>query len=428
MSAVFVAVLIAVSLGVFAVVLQRRRSSIYELPFLMTMSFVTFVIPQLIGLSRNVQFDQVAVSKASLMSIFCLCSGLWGYRAGRSEIKVASHWEFDRTRLAIGGAVLIACGAVFFFAISSLPSDEVEASNWSGTPVLYLFFATMLSYGLALTFSECVASPTFWRMLPAVAGMLFYATRIIVQGRRGVALEFACIVMFSLWFRRGLCVPRAMAMGAMVFAMIFIHNAGAYRSIMLDPVGSRVTELSETSFVANLVEVFQDGGVELRNAALMIEAKDETWEFDFGLFHWNALVSNYVPGQLVGQRVKEALLFDLPDDAYRRYGYVPDLGSTSTGMVDAFNSFWYLGSFKFFLIGFVMRRLYDGALRGALLSQIMYTVLMPSALQAITHHTQWFWSHWVHMALFLVPVMLVARVRGQGLRATSSTVPVSVPR
>jgi hypothetical protein len=36
-------------------------------------------------------------------------------------------------------------------------------------------------------------------------------------------------------------------------------------------------------------------------------------------------------------------------------------------------------------------------------------VMAPNALHTITHHTQWFFSPWVHLILFLYPVLYFAR-------------------
>ena len=41
-------------------------------------------------------------------------------------------------------------------------------------------------------------------------------------------------------------------------------------------------------------------------------------------------------------------MFPLPDEAMRVFGYRAKYGSTVTGLVDSFGSFWYFGCFKFF--------------------------------------------------------------------------------
>ena len=97
--------------------------------------------------------------------------------------------------------------------------------------------------------------------------------------------------------------------------------------------------------------------------------------------------------------------------AYEQFFYTPVLGSTLTGFSDAFASFWYFGCLKFFLIAFCMQKLWWAARGGSLMAQLLYMLMPIQALEAITHTTQNFLSPWVHMAIFLLPAIYLARRR-----------------
>ena len=97
--------------------------------------------------------------------------------------------------------------------------------------------------------------------------------------------------------------------------------------------------------------------------------------------------------------------------AYEQFLYTPMLGSTQTGFSDAFASFWYFGSLKFFLIAFCMQKLWWAARAGSFMAQLLYMLLPMNALEAITHSTQNFVSPWVHIAIFLLPGIYLARRR-----------------
>jgi hypothetical protein len=131
--------------------------------------------------------------------------------------------------------------------------------------------------------------------------------------------------------------------------------------------------------------------------------------FDLGAYHWNAIVFSYVPAQLVGRDLKESLYLPLADPALDEYLYSPPLGSTSTGFSDSFHSFWYFGCLEFFIVAFIMQRLWWVARGGNLMAQLLYMLFPVQALQVITHDTHHFVAPWIHIAIFLLPLMLWAR-------------------
>ena len=47
----------------------------------------------------------------------------------------------------------------------------------------------------------------------------------------------------------------------------------------------------------------------MRNAVYQINAIDENMILDFGLFHWNELMFNYIPAQIVGADFKKMFFF-----------------------------------------------------------------------------------------------------------------------
>jgi hypothetical protein len=148
----------------------------------------------------------------------------------------------------------------------------------------------------------------------------------------------------------------------------------------------------------------------VRNAVYDIAAVSRSQEFDFGLYHWNLTVFAYVPAQLVGSGIKESLTLDLPQPAQESF-YRPAIGSTWTGLSDAFGSFWYFGCLKFFLIAYWMQKFWLAARAGNLTAQLIYMLIPAYALEAVTHSTQRFLDPWIHFAVFLLPALLLARRR-----------------
>ena len=153
---------------------------------------------------------------------------------------------------------------------------------------------------------------------------------------------------------------------------------------------------------------------ELTNAVMNIAAVDRTLSFDFGLSHWNGCVQRYVPAQLVGHEFKQYLIVDLGDQARRVFGHRAYTGTTSTGLSDAFLSFWFFGAVKFLLIGLIMSRWYRAASRGQIVAQLVVILAITPALHAITHSTHSFFVMFLQLGVFLLPVLWFARRRSVG--------------
>ena len=168
----------------------------------------------------------------------------------------------------------------------------------------------------------------------------------------------------------------------------------------------------------NWNRMLEQGGSEMRNATMAIEHIDRTRRFDFGLEHWNSVVFAFVPAQLVGQLFKSSLAIETP--AVFERGYQRSTGSTSTGMMDAFASFWYFGCLKFFVIALLLGWIYSAAAHGNTTMQITYMLSAIPAMLAITHFTNEIVIAWIHMAAFLVPALYYARVRSTGITSISA--------
>jgi hypothetical protein len=401
----------------------RRPGRVYEFPFLAAATFAAFALPQLLGLMGDPTLPSGAIEKTLLMSLLCVGMCHLGYITGGRPM-VAFNWTFTPHPLLAVSAVLTAVGSFFFWRISRLPVDILEQSQWTGLPVAYLFFASMLTYGFALSSFVFASYGSRWSFIVAGFGAVFYLDRILLAGRRGDALEFLFIVLLAWWFRRRKALPRIVTLGAALGGALVLHSTGEYRAIAVAPERAW-SEILDIDYVGNVHALVSRGGDELRNATFTISAADDVKRFTFGLKYWNDVVFAYVPAQIVGRGWKERLMVDLGDDAYARYSYVATTGSTTTGLADSFASFWYFGCLIFFFIARILRRIHAAAMRHHFVAQLLYALMIKNALHAITHHTGWFLTPWIHIALFMAPALLMARGHKAGPAAKRGVVPRS---
>jgi hypothetical protein len=292
-----------------------------------------------------------------------------------------------------------------------LPEEVVKATQWTGIVVAYEFFARALTYGFIIA-----VLVYFMRQSPVALAVLlfdgaFYIQRIVMAGRRGVMLEFVAAIGLALWFQRRVIPPRLLVLAGLVVGALFINAIAQYRAATTDAEGPNWNNVLQIDLLGNFKQILDEGGYEITNAVYIIEATERRSAFDFGTFNWNMLIFAYVPAQLVGATVKESFYLDLGlgNPMFEEFMHVAHTGTTLTGMADAFGSFWYFGAMKFFLIAFIMRKFYLSAMQGNLANQACYIFLLTPSLHTVTHHTQWFFNAWVHMAIFLLPALWLCR-------------------
>jgi hypothetical protein len=333
-----------------------------------------------------------------------------GWQKGCTNAWVGTiHRSFYRDRLILWAALLALIGSWGNWKIRDLP-EEMTSGAWSGLPVAYLFFAVALTYGYALSINLWLRYKAKTALAVIAAACFVYLSVIVFGGRRQPAAEFVLIPAVSLWFLKNTTLPRIVPIIAMVGMLLFLQSTGEYRSAAhVAKHRGGWGQLNDIPFLGNLQATLAYGGPELTNAAMRIDAADQGKMFDFGLSLWNAMAFTYVPRQIVGPELKQSLMFSLKDPEYEAFGYLPNVGTTWTGFATAFVSFWYLGCSMFFIVGWVMGRLYRRALDGDLFAQVVYSLMLIQSALVITHGTFMFVTPWPQMALFLLSGLYWAR-------------------
>jgi hypothetical protein len=238
--------------------------------------------------------------------------------------------------------------------------------------------------------------------------LMFYIDRIVITGKRAEAVELLLIFALPLWFQRRWAVPRAATITLIGLGTLAMVSMTEYRDVTRANSGPVWEQIFQIDVVGNFYKQLEQGGPEARNAVIRIDATDSAGLYDYGAFHWNRLMSDYVPAQLVGAATKHSLMLPLPT---AEETYNPPVGTTETGMADAFQSFWYFGAFKFMLLAYLIRRIWVTAMLGHTTAQIVFMLSIVPAMHAISHQTDWVVSVWVHMLLFLMPALYLATIR-----------------
>jgi hypothetical protein len=388
------------------------RERLFQFPFLVGVMTFSFILPQVPGLADDHFLPKGGFERTIAFSILCLFMCWLGW-AVKARPFAFFRVTFDEFRLLLVAAGLSATGAFFYYQLSRLPGDMTIAVQMSGISVMYLFFGRFLTYGLAIA-ALCMARRfSLFALVIICFDLFFYVDRIIVTGKRAEAVELLAIFALAYWFYRGWLLPRSIVLGAVVLGTLLMNSMGDYRAITQAYDRPIWEDVMRIDVVGNARQVLEQGGPEMRNAILRMQSSQTQMEFDFGRFHWNRLVFNFVPAQLFGADFKDSFMLTLPK---LDRGYDPILGTTETGMADAFASFWYFGALKFLLLSYLIHRIWVSAIMGDFLPQIFYMLSIVPAMHAISHQTDWVLIVWVHMILFLLPLLMFAIVPTRSIR------------
>jgi hypothetical protein len=389
---------------------------VYEYPYFMTATFAIFILPQAVSLIR---FPGAAPAHAvqSLLLATCLCLGacLVGYKLSTSRHVVQRvSGAVDDRRLFHVGLLFVACGFGFTYLLSRIEIQySSETGGWTGTATIYSFFQQLCYPGFAI----CLMTALRRSNLTTIASLLVAAVvpiQTVVSGRREPAALFLVTLGLTLYFSRRLQPPRWAVLGIIIGAMLAIPATPTYRGMHAhrDWEGIRGMDL-----VGNFKQFVNDESIlELRNAAILIEATDRSGNYQYGAGYWNTVVTRYVPAQLLGASFKDSLLIQGSQGGqeveFATMDYAKPIGTTVTGIGDSFQQFGYGGCLFFVAVAVLFRSLWQVALQpNAIFAQLLYMQSCTSAMRAVTHQTVDFPPGFIYNIIFLGAALVYARQR-----------------
>jgi hypothetical protein len=399
-------------LGYALVGVLGKPEKIYEYPYFMAATFAIFILPQAVSLHRFPgPAPEQAVQAAFLMSGLCLAVCLVGHRLFASRpLRSCIPVTVDEGRLFHGGLAFVACGIGFSYVLSHTEVQTSEMGGWTGPATIYGFFQQLCYPGFAICLTLALRRPTL-TLLSATLLACIVPVQSLIYGRREPAALFALTIGLTLYFQMRLRPARWLMLILIIAAALAIPATATYRRFQIQNDWESVRQIDP---VENFKEFLnQESVLELRNAAMLIEATRRSRDYQCGAGYWNHLVFRYVPAQLLGQNFKQSLMLHSLSDGVERelagMDYVNPAGSTVTGMGDAFQQFGYWGCLFFAGLAVFFQRLWRAAMHPrALFTQLLYMQSCTCAMRALTHWTLDFLPGLLYNAIFLGAALLYA--------------------
>ncbi len=388
-------------------------AKLYEYPFLIAITFVVFAAPQVVSLVRNPGgVSTSAIESVMLMSTLCMLAALIGYSYKPSRLRFPKlSRAVDEQRLLQVGVVYLAMAWFFGTMISGMTAEETGGSTWTGRVTIYHFFTNVIFIALAILFRGALRTNSIFIWCLFAIAVLQPVQAAIFAGRREATAHALVAIGMVLFFEKRIAPSRILFGFLVFFAMLIIPATGHYRSIAADRDWSRLENL-------DLIENFndflnQESILELRNAAVIIDATKNSGAYGWGVLYWDEIIWRFVPAQIVGRDVKNFLMIERDDKeiaaARIDSNYTISSGSTVTGMGDSFTQFGYFGALFFLVVGWLFRSLWIECKQGNVITQLLYIGIFTSAMRAVTHQTVDFLPGLIYQGVFMAIAYFYAR-------------------
>jgi hypothetical protein len=316
-------------------------------------------------------------------------------------------------RFLLAGAVLVGVGYFFDWRFGQLPERDARDIGMTGLATVYLFFAQLVYIGFAMAVLAMVRRPTLVSIGLTLLSSIIPIITAVVYGRREPTALFLLTIGLGFYFVRRILPPRLIVVSVILVTAIFIPATGVYRGVAATE--SPLQAVLDTEFLTLFADYIESAAApELTNAIFTIEATSSFEVYDFGAGYWNQVVFRYVPAQFLGEDVKRGMMLPVEDDVAARYfHYSGPIGSTLTGIADAFKQFGYFGCLFFALLAWVNKNLWAMATRNEnMIIQVLYVFNVTSSIRSLTHQTVDYLPGLLYAAIFLWVVWVFARRRG----------------
>ena len=415
MAEFYLAIFITICVGLIFWGLVRIERA-YQYPFFMGSMFVAFILPQAFVLYDNPEpVSPGALQRLFLMASLCAFMCWLGYQfSPKTQWLNKLNISIDRSKLIHSGILLLVIGMLSKYSIGLVTIERDGHSNGlTGSATILWFFGRLLYIALAIFLMELLRRPNIQNFILTALAAYYPLRDIIYSGRRQPAMAFILLIGLCFWFIKRSLPPRIVFITAIAAIIFLIPLFGANRQIINDVITQDWEAIESSSTRAT--EILQEkNSLELKNAAILMDAASRTGRYGYGTAYWDAVVFQFFPGQIFGRELKESLQLKLGLSHFKYFwGYSVVPGSTNTGIGDAFAEFDYFGCLIFAVIGYFYKHLWVAAnYYKSMFAQLLYIGLSSTAMVTITHGTQRFFQEFFFQLIFVGITIYYARKKG----------------
>lgn len=411
MSIILIWVYIIVNIYI-AIKHYKNHLGVFELPFLLSMISMIFIVPNLFLVHSYYGDDADSFMSYSLI-IFILCN--YAFHWGFVKATQKKEHEYYQEHFNISkGKYVISLFAIIGLWATLKNKGEYQGGFAEGAYVIINFFTIYLPIAMNMVF-VCIYKkykiPSYFYIILFIA-IFLQIEQFITIARRAQAMQTAltCLFFFFLthdikkYKKYKILVPCIFLIGFFLNSYVGSYRANAYSNevSVIDNIKSISISNQESEMSLDLF------GNEVNNAFIGINDIRENLTFDYGTFNFNVIVQRFVPKVLVGADLKSFLMIKIGGSEKTKI--LGSTGSTMTGYYDAYSSFGLLGWIKFLLLGYLMG--YFWRKRETSVNYLLlYVCLFSSVMEIISHDTNYPISQIIFYYVFALPFIQMSFIK-----------------
>ena len=387
-----------------------RLERIYQFPFFMASVFLSFILPQAIAIIENpgIGVTDIAIERMLIYTSLCVAMCWIGYQSSPNPKWLNKlNVDVDENKLFKAGIVLLIIGQICIFALSriTIQTSAAAGGNWTGPATILGFFAGTLRIALPLFLIRALKKPSFLNIFLTTISALPMVQAVIFSGRRQATVALFITVGLCFFIVKKYTPPRLLLVLLVPIAAYLIPTLGALRGRFWELAFAGRWDEIQMASERGFDRVLEGNILELRNATLVMDYATQLDYYGYGRQLWNRFIFQYVPGQLVGNDLKENLQFNLNFDLVSFFGYQTSTGTTLTGIGDSFMDFGFFGCLFFALMAYLYKTLWTSTVDSkSIISTLLYISIIDSAMVGVTHGIGRFMNEFIFRAgiMFLV--------------------------
>lgn len=373
----------------------RLEKGVFTPPFLVSCISISVMLPQLTTIYYSSSYDNTLIPRLVIVMI----SGNYMFVKGFEIAINDPRFKTNILDLHISQIKYV----ILLFSFVGLYSIKMVNENLADGVIqanVRAFSQIALVLSSIFLLKERVSKIIILSFICAIIPIVHFA--FFVYGSRGSTLFMFLLLMYITVLRFPkfenkikIIVLIFLTMGSIVSASI-----STFRENVIHNGRDRIEyfENFKKSFTKSDSEV----GMDLGNAALLMDYCETNGSYDYGFSFWNKFVYNYVPGRFVGQSFKESL--QTHPDYEAKIPIVTHMITTTTGYFSAFGAWGYMGCFLFGFIGFVLGKIWKYSFYSNMYL-VLYIYTLGNVPLMITHNFQYVFARLEMMFIFIFPIL-----------------------
>jgi hypothetical protein len=375
-----------------------KRAGYLEVPFLSALIYLIWYLPQAFVLLDDMTLPQGSLARVLAMSLLCLLAIWYGWRTGFGSVEPSrQELTVPLDRLFWPTLLLTVFAIAMRLILLAQPDEARAASQWSGTITIIAFFSRVSIVSFVFSLAMVLHKRYALTITLLVLNTALYVAPLLIYFRRADTFEFILAGLLCVYFFLKRTIPKIAIIAGLIVGYAYINGVGHLRDLgggyKLSATGEIETrvptfeELSEIDWFG--FEEIESAKLrsEVRNAAIYMAVSEANEYATLGAELWNQLIHSYIPAQILGADFKQSLIIgqSLIVLSEKHEAFSTFTGTTSTGFVSPYRDFWFFGVAVFYFVTRFLGQQYAKAYSGSLKSLSLYAILLPLAVQSLTH-------------------------------------------